>query len=411
MARGRRRPRRSPGTTPGAASLPEGWDADLPVFKPEDRAVATRVRLGQGHQRPGAAPARRSSAAPPTSRPPTTPDQGRARPAGRHARRAATSTSACASSPWPPWPTAWPCTAACRPYVATFFVFVDYMRPAMRLSALMGQPVIYVLTHDSIGVGEDGPTHQPIEHLAMLRATPGFIDLRPADANETVEAWKIALQTRRRARGPHADASEPADDRPRRSTRRRAASPAAPTCSHDASGGGAPDVILMASGSEVALALEAHERLVAEGVRSRLVNMASMRLFEQQDADYRESVLPLACSRGWRSRPASPSAGSAGSATAARSSASTTSAPRPRPGPCSSSSASPPTTSTRGQGPAGLSLARRPRRGARRPRAGHHGRTAAPLAGRPCRVPGSGAGARRRRPAGACLNRAPSRSL
>ena len=82
-----------------------------------------------------------------------------------------------------------------RPYVATFFVFADYMRPAMRLAALMELPVIYVFTHDSIGVGEDGPTHQPIEHLAMLRATPNFIVLRPADANETVEAWKIALQT------------------------------------------------------------------------------------------------------------------------------------------------------------------------------------------------------------------------
>ena len=81
-----------------------------------------------------------------------------------------------------------------RPYVATFFVFTDYMRPAMRLAALMELPVIYVLTHDSIGLGEDGPTHQPIEHLAMLRATPDFTDLRPADANETVEAWKIALQ-------------------------------------------------------------------------------------------------------------------------------------------------------------------------------------------------------------------------
>ena len=81
-----------------------------------------------------------------------------------------------------------------RPYVATFFVFVDYMRPAMRLASLMGQPVTYVLTHDSIGVGEDGPTHQPIEHLAILRATPNWTELRPADANETVEAWKIALQ-------------------------------------------------------------------------------------------------------------------------------------------------------------------------------------------------------------------------
>ena len=180
-----------------------------------------------------------------------------------------------------------------RPYVATFFVFVDYMRPAMRLSALMQLPVVYVLTHDSVGVGEDGPTHQPIEHLAILRATPGFVDLRPADANETVEAWKIALQedapvglmlTRQNLpiidRGKYAPASGIA----------RGAYVLA-----DASGDGAPDLILLASGSEIDLALAAHERLTAEGVRSRVVNMASFRLFERQDAAYRESVLPAAC--------------------------------------------------------------------------------------------------------------------
>ena len=182
-----------------------------------------------------------------------------------------------------------------RPYVATFFVFVDYMRPAMRLSALMGQPVIYVLTHDSIGVGEDGPTHQPIEHLAMLRATPGFIDLRPADANETVEAWKIALQTTDAPTGLMLTRQNlPTIDREKYAPASGIARGA--YVLDDASGGGVPDVILMASGSEVALALEAHERLVAEGVRSRLVNMASMRLFEQQDDDYKESVLPPSCS-------------------------------------------------------------------------------------------------------------------
>ena len=182
-----------------------------------------------------------------------------------------------------------------RPYVATFFVFVDYMRPSMRLASLMGLPVTYILTHDSIGVGEDGPTHQPIEHLAILRATPNWTDLRPADANETVEAWKIALThrdgpvglmlTRQNLptidRGTHAPASGIA----------RGAYVLA-----DAADGGAPDVILIASGSEVALALEAHDRLVTEGVRSRVVNMASMQLFARQNADYRESVLPLACS-------------------------------------------------------------------------------------------------------------------
>jgi transketolase len=182
-----------------------------------------------------------------------------------------------------------------RPYVATFFVFVDYMRPAMRLSALMKLPVIYVLTHDSIGVGEDGPTHQPVEHLAMLRATPGFIDLRPADANETVEAWKIALQTTDAPTGLMLTRQNlPTIDREKYAAASGIARGA--YVLHDNSGGGVPDVILIASGSEVALAMEAHERLVAEGVRSRLVNMASMRLFEQQDNDYKQSVLPPSCS-------------------------------------------------------------------------------------------------------------------
>jgi len=181
-----------------------------------------------------------------------------------------------------------------RPYVATFFVFVDYMRPAMRLSALMGLPVTYVLTHDSVGVGEDGPTHQPVEHLAMLRATPNFIDLRPADANETVEAWKIALQTGDAPVGLMLTRQNlPTIDRavygPASGVARGAYVLA------DAAGGEAPELVLLASGSEVQHVLAAHERLVAEGVRSRVVNMASFRLFERQDAAYRESVLPAAC--------------------------------------------------------------------------------------------------------------------
>ena len=182
-----------------------------------------------------------------------------------------------------------------HPYVATFFVFVDYMRPAMRLSAIMKQPVIYVLTHDSVGVGEDGPTHQPIEHLAILRATPGFTDLRPADANETVEAWKIAL----RNDGPTGlmltRQNLPIIDR-------TAYAPASGLARGayvlaDADGAGTPDIILIASGSEVQHALAAHERLAAEGVRSRLVNMASFTLFARQDEAYRESVLPASCRR------------------------------------------------------------------------------------------------------------------
>jgi transketolase len=183
-----------------------------------------------------------------------------------------------------------------RPYVATFFVFVDYMRPAMRLASLMGVPVTYVLTHDSIGVGEDGPTHQPVEHLAILRATPNWVELRPADANETVEAWKIALT--------HTDGpvglmltrqNLPTIDREHYAPADGVAKGAYVLA--DAAGDAAPELILIASGSEVALALEAHERLVAEGARSRVVNMASWQLFGRQDAAYRESVLPAACRR------------------------------------------------------------------------------------------------------------------
>ena len=170
-----------------------------------------------------------------------------------------------------------------RPYVATFFVFTDYMRPALRLAAIMGQPVVYVLTHDSIGVGEDGPTHQPVEHLAILRATPNFVDLRPADANETIEAWKVALN---HDDGPVAlmltRQNLPTIDRTTYAPASGVARGAYVLA--DAAGPGLPDAILMASGSEVQLVLAAHERLVAEGVRSRVVNMASFRLFERQDA-------------------------------------------------------------------------------------------------------------------------------
>jgi transketolase len=173
-------------------------------------------------------------------------------------------------------------------------VFTDYMRPAMRLAAIMGVPVTYILTHDSIGVGEDGPTHQPIEHLAMMRATPGWTDIRPADANETVEAWKIALQHKAGPVGLMLTRQNlPTIDRTKYAAADGVAKGAYVLA--DAALGHVPDVIILASGSEVAVALEAHERLVSDGVKSRVVNMASMHLFAQQNADYRESVLPPAC--------------------------------------------------------------------------------------------------------------------
>jgi transketolase len=184
-----------------------------------------------------------------------------------------------------------------RAYGSGFLIFSDYARPAIRLSALMDIPTIHIFTHDSIGVGEDGPTHQPVEHLPSLRAIPGLITLRPADANEIVEAWRLIMTLRHQpaalvlsrqalptldrsiygpaagvARGGYILAPGPGPERP---------GTARP-----------PDVILLASGSEVALALQAYERLVAQGVHARVVSMPSWELFEQQPMEYRLHVLP-----------------------------------------------------------------------------------------------------------------------
>jgi transketolase len=177
------------------------------------------------------------------------------------------------------------------PYAATFFVFSDYQRPALRLGALMGAPVKYVFTHDSIGLGEDGPTHQPVEQLAILRATPNFTIIRPADANETVEAWRFALTHNG---GPVAlvltRQNLPVIDRARYGAAAGLARGAYVLA--DGAGPVDPDLILIATGSEVQLALETHERLISEGVRSRVVSMPCRALFYAQDAAYRETVLP-----------------------------------------------------------------------------------------------------------------------
>lgn len=176
------------------------------------------------------------------------------------------------------------------PYGATFLVFADYMRPAIRLAALMQQKVIYIFTHDSIGLGEDGPTHQPIEHLASLRIIPGLTVLRPADANETVAAWKAAMNVA----GPVAlilsRQNLPTIDR----SRYDALGEAAQGGYAIERGGDCPDLILLATGSEVALALEAAAQLLERGVTARVVSMPSWELFEQQTAAYREAVLPAA---------------------------------------------------------------------------------------------------------------------
>ncbi len=179
-----------------------------------------------------------------------------------------------------------------RPFTATFLVFSDYMRPPIRLAAIMELPTIFVFSHDSIGVGEDGPTHQPIEQLAGLRAVPRLNVLRPADANETAEAWRVAMTQRNRPSCLILSRQAlPTIDR----TRYAAASGLAKGAYVLAdSEGGDPELILLATGSEVSLALVAHERLRGEGVRSRVVSMPSWALFEEQERSYREAVLPPA---------------------------------------------------------------------------------------------------------------------
>jgi transketolase len=177
-----------------------------------------------------------------------------------------------------------------RPYGASFFIFSDYARPAMRLSALMELPSIYVFSHDAMGDGEDGPTHQPVEQLASLRAIPGLVTLRPGDANEVVEAYRYIMTLR------HEPAVLALSRQPLPTLDRNKYAPASGV-SHGAyvladAPGGDPEVILIASGSEVILAVDAHEKLVAEGIRSRVVSMPSWDIFEKQTAKYRNSVLP-----------------------------------------------------------------------------------------------------------------------
>ena len=174
-----------------------------------------------------------------------------------------------------------------RPYVATFFVFTDYLRPSLRLSSIMHQPVFYIMTHDSIGLGEDGPTHQPVEHLAACRSIPGVLVMRPGDANEVSACYKAALNDKKRP------------------TVMVLSRQNLPTGGGDASGAekggyvlqdcdGTPDVILMATGSEVPICVEAAEKISAAGQKVRVVSMPCWEIFDDQSADYRESVLPSA---------------------------------------------------------------------------------------------------------------------
>jgi len=177
-----------------------------------------------------------------------------------------------------------------RAFGATFFIFSDYARPAIRLSALMELPTIFVFTHDAMGDGEDGPTHQPVEHLASLRAIPGLITIRPGDANEVVEAYRYIMLLR------HEPAVLALSRQPLPTLDRTKYAPASGLARGayilgDAPGG-KPEVIFIASGSEVSLAVQAHEKLISEGIRSRVVSMPSWEIFDHQTQEYQDSVLP-----------------------------------------------------------------------------------------------------------------------
>jgi transketolase len=177
-----------------------------------------------------------------------------------------------------------------RAYSATFFNFSDYMRPSMRLAALMETPSIFIFTHDSIGLGEDGPTHQPIEQLASLRAMPNMIVLRPGDANEVVEAYKVIMQLR------HSPVTLVLTRQALPTFDRTKFAPASGVAKGayvlTEAANGKPDVILIGTGSEVQLCVAAAEKLKAEGINARVVSMPSWELFEKQDVAYRDSVLP-----------------------------------------------------------------------------------------------------------------------
>ncbi len=269
--------------------LAPGWDADVPVFSP-DEALATRAASGQTLNSIAAhVPTLIGGSADLAPSNNTLlkglADYAAGSRAGRNMHWGVREHVMAAAS------NGIALHGGCRPYAATFFVFTDYMRPSLRLGGLMGLPIIYVLTHDSIGLGEDGPTHQPVEHLTMMRATPNWTIVRPADANETAEAWKVAMQ---HSGGPIGlvltRQKLPTFDR-----RKYGAAAGVAKGGYvlaDAGGPEPPEVILIATGSEVHLCLEAYERLAEDGVRARVVSLASWQLFERQDTAYREQVLP-----------------------------------------------------------------------------------------------------------------------
>ena len=270
-------------------NLPDGWDAELPVFPPDAKGLASRVISGKTINAlavilpeliGGSADLEPSNKTWITDSPAFTKDSPEGRNFHFGVREHATGAALNGMALF----------GGVIPYGGTFLIFSDYMKPAIRIAAISHIPAIYVFTHDSIGLGEDGPTHQPIEHLAALRAIPNMSVIRPADANETVEAWKLAIMRRD---GPTAliltRQALPTLDRSM-VTDASELSKGAYVLSDF--GDGEPELILMASGSEVSLVYAAGAQLAEDGLRVRVVGFPSWDLFEKQDAAYRESVLP-----------------------------------------------------------------------------------------------------------------------
>ena len=274
-----------------SARLPAGWDAGLPAFKPEDGPLATRAASGKAlnvlaARIPALIGGSADLASSNNSLIQGSGDLRKGHHGERNIRwgvREHAMAGACNGMAL---------HGGVRPYAATFFVFTDYARPALRLAALMGLPVIYILTHDSIGLGEDGPTHQPIEHLASLRAVPNLCLIRPADANEAVIAWRAAVQ---RTEGPTllvlTRQAVPVLDRSRTASAEGLLK-GAYVLSREK--GREPALVLIGTGSEVSVVLDAQGALAREGVDARVVSMPSWELFRAQPRTYREEVLPPA---------------------------------------------------------------------------------------------------------------------
>jgi len=270
--------------------LPDGWDADLPSFPADPKGMATRDSSGKVLNAVAAKVpwllGGAADLAPSTKTKLDVADAGQLQPdnpGGRnlhfgvreHAMGAVVNGLA---------------LCGLRAFGATFLVFYDYMRPPVRLGALMDLPMFHVFTHDSIGVGEDGPTHQPVEQILGLRSVPGLITLRPADANEVTEAYRVIMRLK------HQPAclvltrqAVPTFDRSRYAPAAGLARGAYVLADAE---GGKPEIILIGTGSEVRLCVDVYETLKREGVRARVVSMPSWELFEQQDQSYRETILP-----------------------------------------------------------------------------------------------------------------------